>query len=106
MITIYFNIVDGYLDGWSTSPSNLESEQSAVVEKGHEVLQVPEVFKFVDGELIKDEERQQQLIEDFQETPSENEELRKENEKLREEIDMNALAFMEFAEIILGGGSE
>ena len=106
MITIYFNLIDGYLDGWSTTPSHTENEHSVVVEKDHEVLRVPEVFKFVDGELIKDEERQRQLIEDFQEPISEIELLKKENEALREEIDMNAMAFMEFAEMVMGGGNE
>lgn len=93
MITIYFNIVGGYLDGWSSTPSNAENEHNVDVEKDHEVLRNPEIFKYVDGELIKDEERQNELIAEAEE----------EKNKLSKE-DMQALATMELAEIILNGG--
>lgn len=93
MIVIYFALIDGYLDGWSSTPSYAENEISLTVDKGHEVLQNPEIFKLVDGELTKDEERQRQLVE---------EQKSKDNELSKE--DMNALAIMELAEMIMGGG--
>lgn len=99
MVTIYFTLIDGYVSGWSSTPSGTDHELHADVENDHEVLRNPEIFKLVDGELFKDEERQQQLIDEYQETLSE-------IELLRQEIDMNALAFMEFAEMFLGGGSK
>lgn len=59
---IYFNLTDGYLDGWSSSPDG--NEHHAKVESDHEVLSNPEIFKFEDGKLIKDEERQKELREE------------------------------------------
>lgn len=86
-MTIYFNLKDGYLD--ATSSTQPGHQYSVEVDQDHEVLRNPEVFKYVDGELIKDEERQQQLIEEYE----------KEQEKLTKE-EINEMAILELAGII------
>ncbi len=92
MITIYFKPEeDGFLNGWGSIRSN-ENEISLEVDKDHEVLTNPEIFKYVDGELIKDEERQQQLID---------QRIREEN-KLSD-VDMLAMAVMELTQTLLNG---
>lgn len=57
---IYFNLKDGYLDGWSTSSDS--NEYHAEVENDHEVLRNPDIFKFEDGKLIKDDKRKKELL--------------------------------------------
>lgn len=87
MVKIYFNLKDGYLDGASsTQPGH---KYSVEIEKDHEVLHNPEVFKFVNGELIKDEERQRQLIEEHE----------KDRAKLSKE-EINEMAILELAGIL------
>lgn len=99
MIKIYFNLDEGYLDGWSSTSSRSENEYSLLVEKDHEVLQNARIFKFEDGELIRDEERKQQLIDEHeqeQNKPSELAALQKDNEVL-------AMAVLELSQTILSG---
>lgn len=81
---IYFNLKNGYLDGYSSSPNGFEYEIE--VPDNHEVLNNPEVFRFIDGELVKDEVYQQELIEKYE----------REQQKPTQE-DMLALALLELA---------
>ena len=101
-MVIYIYIDDNnYLTGWSSTRSS-DDDIEINVYRNHEALQNPEVFKYVDGELIKDEERQQELIEEREENenkPSELEQLRKENDEL-------AMALMDLAEITLNIGGD
>jgi len=93
-LRIYFTFSpDGYVNGYWSIPSGIEGELSVDVDNDAEVLQVPEVFQYVNGELVKDEAYQQELIEQ--------EEQRK-NQPSDEE--MNAMAIMDLASKILGGG--
>ena len=99
---VYIDLDDNnYLTGWSSTRSN-DDDIEINVYRNHEALQNPEIFKYVDGELIKDEERQRELIverEENENKPSELEQLRKENDEL-------ALALMDLAEITLNIGGE
>lgn len=81
---IYFNLKDGYLDGYSSNPNGFEYEVE--VSNDHEVLNNPEVFKFIDGELVKDEIYQQELIEKHER-----------DQKKPASEDMIALALLELA---------
>lgn len=88
MRPVYFVIdSDGYIDG-GISYSPLEDAIKLELPKDHEIFKTDStIFKYVDGELVKDEEKQQKLIE-------ENE---KKSSKPSAE-DMNALAILELAE--------
>lgn len=103
MKKIYFVIdEEGYIKGgYSESELVGENVHSVEVEEEHEIFNSDaEIFKYVDGELIKDEERKQQIIKEFDDQrnkPSEIELLRQENEML-------ALAIMELSTIVLSGG--
>lgn len=103
MKKIYFVIdEEGYIKGgYSESELVGENVRSVEVEEEHEIFNSDaEIFKYVDGELIKDEERKQQIIKEFDDQrnkPSEIELLRQENEML-------ALAIMELSTIVLSGG--
>lgn len=93
---IYFTLDNnGYLTGWSSTPSNVDNEFSLEVEEGHEVLSNPFVFKYENGQLVKDEQKQQELINEMNK-PSEIEQLRQENQML-------AMAVMELGKLIMGG---
>lgn len=99
MITVYFNLDDdGYLDGISsTKPGH---QYSVDIDETHEVLQNPEIFKYVDGELVKVEDRQQQLIEEYEKSKNEP----SETERLQQDNEMLAMAVMELSQAILNGG--
>src|SRR5699024_1305072 len=85
-MVVYISVdSDNYLTGWSSTRSN-DDDKEINVYRNHEALQNPEVFKYVDGELIKDEERQQELIAE-----------REENESKPSEAKRNELAIMELA---------
>lgn len=89
MVKIYFSLdEEGYLDGWGSTPSS-EDCFCMEVPKDHEVLRNAIIFKFVDGELIKDEERQQELIDQHE----------RESNKLSA-VDLNTLALFELAQEI------
>ncbi len=93
LITIYFNLDNqGYVDGFSTT--ECVSEHKINVSESHDVLSNPFIYKLVDGELVKDEERQRVIIE-------ENEKQR--NQPTLEEL--NALAILELAEKLERGES-
>ncbi|MEK4201143.1 MULTISPECIES: hypothetical protein [unclassified Cytobacillus] len=84
---IYFNLIDGRLDGWSsTSPGNM---YEAEVPEDHEVLSNPYIFKYENDEFIKDTEYQNQLIAEAE---------KESNVPNQEEI--NAVAILELAELI------
>lgn len=87
MIKIYFNLVDGRLNGYSFYDNG--HEYSAEVPEGHEVINNPDIFKYENGELVKDEEYQRQLSEEEQSQVTDEQ--------------MNAIALMELTEIIMGG---
>lgn len=64
---IYFNVdKEGYMSGWSSTRSH-DNDISIEVDRDHEALQNPFIFKYENGELIKDEEHQQQLIDEEKE---------------------------------------
>ncbi|WDF02965.1 hypothetical protein [Shouchella hunanensis] len=86
MLTIYFNIDEkGYVDGYSTTECYTEYNMN--VNENHEVLSNPYIFKLIDGELIKDEEKQKAIIEESE---------KQRNQPTLEEL--NALAILELAE--------
>ena len=91
-MVIYFRTKDGYLDGYSTVPSGEEGECCIEVEDDHEVLRNPHVFKYEDGELVKDEEKRTELL---------NEDSTKPNKE-----SMQSVAILELAERVatLEGG--
>lgn len=73
------------IQGWGDIRS-VESEIEIEVDDNHEVLRNPFIFRYENGELIKDVEYQQQLIEERQRRdsqPSLEEELQKELAKLK-----------------------
>ncbi|MEK5106513.1 hypothetical protein MHI57_07055 [Cytobacillus sp. FSL K6-0129] len=84
---IYFNLVDGRLDGWSSTKRGNSFE--AEVPDDHEVLSNPYIFKFENDEFIKDTEYQNQLIAEAE---------KESNVPNQEEI--NAVAILELAELI------
>ena len=81
---------DNYLTGWSSTRSS-DDDIEINVYRNHEALQNPEVFKYVDGELIKDEERQQELIEE-----------REENENKPNEVERLEAALLDLAVMVMG----
>lgn len=92
MVKIYFSTTGGHLDMISSNPSGIIGEQFTEVPDDHEVLRNPEIYKFEDGVLIKDEEHQRQLIA---------EELAEESRPTDDEI--NAIALMQLTNLMLGG---
>lgn len=94
---IYFTLDDkGYLNGWGSTPSYAEGEVCLEIEEGHKFFKDDSnCYKYVDGELILDEERKQKRIE---------ERLIEENKP--SDLDMLALAVMELAEIVLERGGK
>lgn len=92
-MVIYFKLKDGYVNGWGSTSSGDDDEIKLEVSDGHEVLRNPEIFKYEDGELIKDEERQKEL----------KEEAEKEDNGMSIE-DQNSVAILELAESLLKGG--
>lgn len=97
---IYFTVdEDGFLNnGYSSTPSYDDGEISLEIDKGHELFEYGRssyAFKYVDGELIFNEERQQQLIEEYE---------REKNKP--SETDVLAMAVMDLAELVLNGGGK
>src|SRR5690625_388828 len=98
MVKIYFSLDDdGYVyGGISEGVMTGASIMSLEVDSDHEIFNSdPSAFKYTDGELIKDEQKQQELIDNSQ----------KEESKLSED-DSNSLAILELAEkLYLKGGN-
>ena len=91
---IYFTLDgNGRLTGWQSNPSHVEGEIELEVDEDHEVLQRPMIYKYIDGELVKDEEHLEELKEEYE----------KEQNK-PSELDMLALAIMELGQLIMNGG--
>ena len=90
-MVVYISVdSDNYLTGWSSTRSSDEDIEINVY-RNHEALQNPEVFKYVDGELIKDEERQQELIAE-----------REENESKPSEVERLETALLDLAVMVMG----
>lgn len=87
---IYFTTKDGYLNGVSSTSMRRNDEFCAEVQEDHEVLRNPEVFKYEKGKLIKDEQKQQELIAQSQK-----------DESRQTDDEINALAIMELSEKIM-----
>jgi hypothetical protein len=51
------------VQGWGSSPVNSESIE-VEIDENHEVLKNPFIFKYENGEFVKDNEYQLQLIEE------------------------------------------
>lgn len=94
---IYFTIDDDfYLTGLNSTPSFVEGELSLEIDKNHEIFEKDaSIFLYVDGELVKDKEKQQQLIE-------ESERKRKEPS----DIERLEIAVMELAIYTMNGVKE
>lgn len=93
MRKIYFTVDENNrLNELSSTSTRKENEFCIEVDDNHEVLLGNyEIFKYENGELIKDEEYQEELIEEEEE---------RQNKPNDEE--MNAIALMELTELIMG----
>lgn len=87
---IYFNVNDnGYLDGWGSTRST-DDEIELDLPKGHDFFNSDhQAWKYENEELIFDEERKQQLIDEYE----------YEQNKLSID-DINTLAIFELAQQI------
>lgn len=90
---IYFTLgSSGHVNGVSSTSMRIENEIRIDVPDNHEVLRNPDIYKYANGALVKDEEHQRNII-------AEDEVSR--NRLTDDEI--NALALMELTEKLLGG---
>ena len=75
---IYITLKDGYVDGWGNTRSS-DSDIEIELDDNHEFFKTDyQCWKYEDGELIFDEEKQKQLTEEYereQNKPSEQERL-------------------------------
>lgn len=84
---------NGYVNGWSSTRST-ENDIELELADNHAFFKTDfQCWKYVDGELVFDEEKQQQLIEEYE---------REQNKP--SEVDMLALAVMELGQLIMNGG--
>lgn len=92
---IYFTLDDdGYVDGWGSTSSHVDNEIEIELNDNSEFFKTDfACWKYEDGELVFDEERQQKLIEEYE---------REQNKP--SELDTLALAIMELGKLILNGG--
>src|SRR5699024_1269887 len=96
VIVIYLSIdEDGYLTGWGSMES--DSTIKHTISNDHEALINPEIFKYEDGELIKDEEKQKELIKEREEEENAPSKI----DELIESDNTNALATMDLSERVL-----
>lgn len=97
MKRIYFTVDDkGYLNGWGSTPSYVEGEIELDIEDDHDIFTSDSsCWKYENGKLVFDEERQQQLIEEYE---------REKNKP--SETDVLAMAVMDLAELVLNGGGK
>ena len=91
---IYFTVdEDGYVNGWGSTRST-ENDIELDLDDNHEFFKTDfACWKYENGELVFDEERQQQLIEEYE---------REQNKP--SELDMLALAVMELGKLVMNGG--
>ncbi|MFA8439291.1 hypothetical protein [Pueribacillus sp. YX66] len=94
---IYFTVDDkGYLDGWGSTPSYAEGEIELDIEDDHDIFTSDSsCWKYENGKLVFDEERQQQLIEEYE---------REKNKPT--DIERLEMALMELAMYTINGGKE
>src|SRR5699024_12644873 len=99
-MVIYINLDDdNYLTGWGSTQSNGNIK---IYISDEEVLSNPEIFKYEDGELIKDEEKQKELIKEREEEENAPSKI----DELIESDNTNALATMDLSERELKIGRE
>lgn len=93
---IYFTLDDdGYVNGWGSTRST-ENDIELELADNHDFFKTDfQCWKYVDGELVFDEEKQQQLIEEYE---------REKNKP--SETDILAMAVMDLAELVLNGGGK
>lgn len=93
---IYISLDEnGYVDGWGSTRST-ENDIELDLDDNHEFFKTDhQCWKYVDDELVFDEERQQQLIEEYE---------REKNKP--SETDILAMAVMDLAELVLNGGGK
>ena len=93
---IYFTVDDdGYVNGWGSTRST-ENDIELDLDDNHEFFKTDhQCWKYVDDELVFDEERQQKLIEEYE---------REKNKP--SETDILAMAVMDLAELVLNGGGK
>ena len=90
---VYLTLKDGYVDGWGSTRSS-DNDIEIELDDNHEFFKTDfACWKYEDGELVFDEERQQKLIEEYE---------REKNKP--SELDMLALAVMELGQLIMNGG--
>lgn len=92
---IYLSVVGGYVDFWGTTRSS-DNDVKVNLDKNHDFFNTDcHAWKYIDGELIFDEEKEQELIVQHE----------KEQNKLTVD-DLNTLAIFELAQQIeeLKGG--
>lgn len=84
---------NGYVNGWGSTRSS-DNDIEIELDDNHEFFKTDyQCWKYVDGELVFDEEKQKQLIEEYE---------REKNKP--SELDMLALAVMELGQLIMNGG--
>ena len=84
---------NSYVNGWGSTRSS-ENDIEIELDDNHEFFKTDfACWKYEDGELVFDEERQQKLIEEYE---------REQNKP--SELDTLALAIMELGKLILNGG--
>lgn len=91
---IYISLDEnGYVDGWGSTRSS-DNDIEIELDDNHDFFKTDiRCWKYEDGELVFDEGRQQELIEEYE---------REKNKP--SELDMLALAVMELGQLIMNGG--
>ena len=58
---------NGYVDGWGSTSSHVDNEIEVELDENHEFFKTDSAcWKYVDGELVFDEEKRQRLIEEYE----------------------------------------
>ena len=92
MIYITLN-ENGYINGWGSTRSS-DNDIEIELDDNHEFFKTDfACWKYENGELVFDEEKQKQLTEEYE---------REKNKP--SELDMLALAVMELGQLIMNGG--
>ena len=102
MIIFFDTDENGYVDGWGSTRSN-ENEIEIKLDKEHDFFKSDmHAWQYLDNELVFDEDKQQQLVDERKQedsTPSELEQVKQENDRL-------AMALMDLAEKTLSAGGD
>jgi len=84
---------NGYINGWGSTRSS-DNDIEIELDDNHEFFKTDfACWKYENGELVFDEEKQKQLTEEYE---------REKNKP--SELDMLALAVMELGQLIMNGG--